>query len=120
MSHGIEGLDSLLDLLREVAAKSDAADEDLYTDGCGAALLLEAERRRLNRQLTAAVADGLGDSARVDRARELGRSLEEVSSLLEALRRLLSDVSPTSQRGSGRFRSRDPGDAPAAALPEQK
>src|SRR5919199_3729823 len=53
----IEGLDVLLDRPERCADWGDAAEaEELYTDGCGTALLLEAERRRLRRTLTALVA----------------------------------------------------------------
>jgi hypothetical protein len=94
------------------------SDEALYTDGCAAALLLEAERRRLTRDLTALAEEGPG--AHTDRARELERRLDEVSHSLRRLRRRLRRMRPTDRRSPTRFRSGDAADAPAAALAEEE
>lgn len=117
MEVGIQGFEGLLELLERVATEEGVADDDVYTDGCAATLLLEAERHRLNRHLMTALTARDSDPARV---RELGSSLEEISSLLQTLRRQLGRMRPASSRARGRFRSRDPRDAPAAALPEQQ
>jgi hypothetical protein len=114
MDAGIRGLDGLLDLLDEVAANQDAADEQLYTDGCAAALLLEAERRRVSRRLRAVAAEGPG--AHAERVGELRGRLEEIVGSIDRLRRMLRRMGPPSRRAPTRFRSRDPRDPPAAAF----
>ena len=74
----------------------------VYTDGCAEVLLLEAERLRAERRLTAALADAAADETAAAHVREHNQRLaelsEELGSLRGALEQLRSAVLPLPDR----------------------
>ena len=95
-----EQIESILSRYRRWHERPSAEGmDDLYTGICGTVLGLEAERLRITRSITVALADSDRDLACARQAAGLARRGEELLEVLETLKRLQGALAPASARG---------------------